>query len=133
MANTFVHGNKGTVTIGGTQFASLQYSFSWQTSLSDITFTKAGGATAKRLLPGYYWATGVITFVYDTSNQPVLAPQNMTPNTLMTLVLYPDGTKPYAFNAYSGQFGFTSGPQGNTPVNCTTNFESDDIITPPSS
>ncbi len=139
MANTFVHGRLGTVSLAGpstagpTLFAVLQFSFKWITSLSDITFTVSGGATAKRILPGYYWATGTLTFVYDTTNQPVLSPQQMTPNTLMALILYPEGTKPYSFNAYSGEFDFTSGPQGNTPVSCTTNFESDGAITPPSS
>ncbi len=132
MANTFIHGKLGTISIGGTLFAAMQYSYEEMTDLTDITYVVSGGATAKVLLPGYNWITGVITFVYDTSNQPVLSPQNMIPGTLMVIIAYPDGTKPYSFSAYSGKFGWGSGPKAGV-VTCTTNFESSGAISRPSS
>lgn len=133
MANNFVAGYKGTVTIGGTQFAALQFDLTITTPLDDITYTQAGGATWAVKIPGYSSAKGTISFVYDTLNQPVLSPQNMTPGTLMTLVLTPEGSKSYSFSAYSGEFSFSSGPQSGIGVKCTTSFESTGTVTLPSS
>lgn len=130
MPNTFIHGRLGTITIGGTLFASEQYDYTEEIQLEDITYTVSGGVTFQVLLPGYAKVSGTITFVYDTSNQPVLSPQNMIPGTLMALVLYPDGTKPYTFSAYAGTFRFPSGPKAG-PVRCTTNFQSTGNVTRP--
>jgi len=130
---TFTHGKLSTVTIGGTQFAGLTITYDEKLSdLTDITYTRAGGATFANWLPGYNYATGVITFVYDTSNQPVLNPQSMIPGTLMTLVVSPDGTKLYSFTAWSGEFQWAGGPRGG-PVNCSTNYTTEGTITRPSS
>lgn len=129
---TFISGRLGTININGSYFNAEQYTFNEQTTLDDVTYTLVGGATYKVLLPQYNWATGVITFVYDTSNQPVISPYNMIPGTLMVMILYPDGTKPYSFSAYSGQFQFGSGPKTGT-CRCTTNFESTGNISHPTS
>jgi hypothetical protein len=133
MANTFIHGRLTTISIGGTQFAGLTASYAEKlSSLDDITYTVAGGATFAVFLPGYNMATGTITFVYDTSNSPVLSPQNMIPGTLMTLVVSPDGTKLYSFNAYSSDFTWTGGPTAGT-LKASTNYQSTGTITRPAS
>lgn len=129
----FAQGWKGTISINGTLFNALQYSFTETTDLEDITYTQASGATAQVLLPGYKKVNGTISFVYDTANQPTISPFDMRAGTLMTLILYPEGTKPYSFQAYSGQFEFSSGPQAGTSVKCSTNFSSTGAITEPTS
>lgn len=130
MANNFINGKAGTVTIGGTQFASEQYSFTHEVDLDDITYTQAGGATAQVLLPGYERASGTITFVYDTLNVATI--YSLRAGQLITLALLPDGSKSYSFSAYSGSFTFSSGPKAGT-VRCTTNFRSTGTITQASS
>ncbi len=129
----FIHGKLTTVTIGGTQFAGLTVSFDEDLSdLTDITYTVSGGATFGVFLPGYNIASGDITFVYDSANQPVLAPQNMIPGTLMTLVVAPDGTKPFTMQAYSGKFHWAGGPRSG-PVMCSTHYQATGTFTRPSS
>ncbi len=133
MANTFTHGRLTTIQIGGTYFAGLTASYKEVTSdMTDISFTVSGGVTFGTFLPGYNYATGTLTFIYDTTNQPVLSPQNMIPGTLMTLVISPDGTKLYSFSAYSGEFDWEGGPTAG-PVKCSTNYQSTGTITRPSS
>jgi len=133
VAYSFVHGKLGLVSIGGTNFATLQFSFrEFLSDLSDITYTVAGGATYGVKIPGYNMCSGTLTFIYDTLNQPVLSPQNMIPGTSMSLILYPDGTKPYTITAYSAEFNFASGPKSG-PVNCTANFESTGSYSRPAS
>ncbi len=127
----FIHGKLTTIQIAGTQFAGLTASYNETLSdLTDITYTQASGATFGVFIPGYNFATGTITFVYDTANSPVLSPQNMIPGTLMTLVVSPDGTKLYSFNAYSGKFQWTGGPKSG-PVMCSTDYTSTGTITRP--
>lgn len=128
----FINGKEGTVSINGSLFNAEQFEFEEETPLDDITYSQTGGANYKVLLPGYNSAKGTISFVYDTNNQPTIAPYDMVPGTLMALILYPDGTKPYAFSAYSGRFRFSSGPKAGT-VRCTTSFESTGAITHPTS
>lgn len=128
----FVHGKLGTVSIAGTLFNSLQFEFVDEADLEDITYTTSGGATAQILINGIERVSGSISFVYDTANQPVIAPQNMRAGTLMALILYPEGTKPYTFSAFSGSFRFASGPQAGA-VKCSTNFRSTGAITVPTS
>lgn len=125
----FVHGKSGRVTIGGSEMAALQYDFTDETDLEDITYTQSTGATAQILIPGYEKASGSISFVFDTNNLPAVT---MKAGTLMTLVLYPEGTKAYSFQAYSGSFRFSSGPQAGA-VKCTTSFRSTGPITQPTS
>lgn len=133
MANTFIHGKLVTISIAGTYFAGLNISYDEVVSdLQDITFTRSGGATFRNSLPGYNFATGSIDFVYDTTNQPVLSPQNMIPGTLMTIVASPDGTKLYSFMAWSGAFSWGGGPTGG-PVKCSTKYTTESTITRPSS
>ena len=134
MANTFIHGRLGTITIGGTQFASLQFGFhEFLSDITDITYTVSGGATFGVKLPGYNLSDGTITFVYDTLNQPVLSPQNMIPGQSLSLVLYPDGTKPWTITAWSADFTWGSGPQVKGPVPCTCKWESTGSYTRPTS
>ncbi len=128
---TFIHGRLTNILIGGTQFAGLTASYDEVTSdMTDITYTVAGGQTFGTFLPGYNFATGTITFVYDTANSPVLSPQNMIPGTLMALTVSPDGSKLYVFNAYSGKFSWSGGPRSG-PVMCSTNYQSTGTITRP--
>ncbi len=132
MANTFIHGKLSTVQIGGSYFAGLNISYDEKLSdLTDITWTRSGGATFGNFLPGYNFATGTISFVYDTTNQPTVSPQTMIPGTLMTLVVSPDGTKLFSFTAWSGEFQWAGGPKGG-PVMCSTNYNSEGTITRPS-
>src|SRR6185312_16281205 len=100
----FVSGKLGTISINANFFNAEQYDFEESTTLDDITYCKTTGATFKILLPQYNWANGTVTFVYDTNNQPTISPFDMRPGTLMAMVLYPEGTKPYSFAAYSGNF-----------------------------
>ena len=129
-APNFIAGYKGTVTINANLFYAEQVDFEEQTTLDDITYTRAGGATFKILLPQYNWANGTITFVYDTANKPTVSPYDMRPGTLMALVISPDGVDQFSFNAYSGNFRFATGPKAGT-VRCTTRYESTDAITTP--
>lgn len=128
----FIHGKLGTVSLNGTLFNALQFSFSESVDLEDITYSTAGGATSQVMLPGYRKASGTISFVYDVANPPTVSPQNMIAGTLLTLVLYPEGTKAYSFQAYSGTFEWSSGPQAGA-VKCTTTFQSTGTITEPTS
>ena len=130
MANNFVHGKSGTVTIGGNLFAVTQFQFQMSNDLADITHSAANGYQV--MLPGVTKASGSLTFVFDTLNQPTVAPINQTPGQALTLVLSPDGTKNYSFSAYSGALSWSSGPQAGA-VFCTTSFESSGTITVPSS
>jgi hypothetical protein len=126
----FISGVKGTVTIGGNLFYVKQFKFRMFVALDDITHSGAAGYQVK--LPGVLGAEGDLTFTFDTANQPTVSPYNMTPGTLMALNLSPDGTKPYTFSAYSGEFTFASGPKAGD-VECTTHAESTGAITVPSS
>lgn len=130
----FIHGKLGTISINGSLFNSTQFKFSEKVvgGLQDITYSQAGGATYQTMLPGYNGVSGSITFIYDVNNQPVIAPYDMIPGQLMTLILYPDGTKPYSFDAYSGQFDWGSGPKAG-PVEVTVNFESTGTVSHPTS
>ncbi len=129
----FVQGWKGTISINSNFFNALQYGFEEFGDLEDITYTKVGSVTYRVVLPGYPGARGNISFVYDTANQPTISPFDLRFGTLMSLVLYPEGTKPYTFNAWSGNFKFDSGPQAGVSVKCSTSFESTGDITFPTS
>lgn len=132
-APDFAQGWKGTVSIAGNLFNALQYDFTETTPLEDITYTQAGGATCAIKLPGYKSASGTITFVYDRANQPTVAPSDLRAGTLLVLVLYPEGTKPFSCSAYSGSFTFSSGPQAGVSVKCSTSWESTGPIIEPAS
>ncbi len=129
----FVQGWKGTININGSFFNSLQYSFEEFGDLEDITYTRVGGVTYRVVLPGYPGARGTISFVYDTANQPTISPFDLRFGMFISMVLYPEGTKPYSFSAYTGNFQFSSGPQAGVSVKCSTAFESSGDITFPTS
>lgn len=134
MANTFIHGKLSTIQFGGTYFAALTVKYSEGLSdLSDVTYTQSGGATWQIMLPGYSKASGSLTFVYDTLNQPVLSPQSQIAGALMSMIFSPDGTKLFTFSAYSEGFDIPGGPQVKGPVVCTTNWQSTGVVTRPTS
>lgn len=128
MANNFIHGKSGTVTIGGNLFYVEQFSFEMSNGLADITHSGAAGCQV--MLPGIMSATGRLTFVYDTLNQPTVSPLNQTPGQSMVLVLSPDGTKQFSFTAFSEGLSFSSGPKAGA-VEVTTSFRSSGTITVP--
>lgn len=130
-APNFVQGWKGTISINANFFNALQYGFEEFGDLEDITYTAP--ATFRVVLPGYPGARGNVSFCYDTANQPTISPFDLRFGTLMVMILYPEGTKPYAFSAYSGNFKFDSGPQAGVSVKCSTSFESTGTITFPTS
>jgi hypothetical protein len=130
MANNYIHGVSGTVTLNGTLFNVKQFSFTMTNDLADITHSGAQGYQV--MLPGVTRAAGQLTFTYDTLNQPTVSPLNQKPGQSLALVLSPDGTKQYSFSAYSGELGFRSGPQAGD-VEVTTSFQSSGVITVPTS
>ncbi len=130
----FVHGKKGTVSLNGAQYACLTIDFEESTTLEDITYSKSGGAQYAIKIPGYISGSGTLNFVYDTANQPSIAPNDMRPGnaTPIAMIVYPEGTKPFAFSAFPSSLGFTTGPQAGA-VKCRMSFESTDTITEPTS
>ena len=124
----------GLISIGGVNFATTQFDFTESLSdLSDITYTVAGGATFAIMLPGYNMCAGTLTFVYDTLNQPVLSTQNQIPGVSMSLVLYPDGTKPWSITAYAESMNWSSGPSIKGPVPVKTTWKSTGSYSRPAS
>lgn len=128
MPNTFIHGKDGTVAIGATVFVVKQFAFKMSITKEDITHSGADGNQV--LLPGIKSATGTLTFTYDTSNKPTIAPQQMTPGTVATLHLKPDGSDDYSFDALFHDFDFKSGPKAGD-VECTVEASSTGPITVP--
>jgi hypothetical protein len=135
LANAFVHSKLSTIQFGGTYFAGLTISYNETLSdLSDITFTQSGGATWAVKLPEYNMAKGEAAYVYDTLNQPTVAGNLLqVPGTLMTMIMSPDGTKFFSFNAYSAELDWNGGPQTKGPVGSKTAFESTGTVTRPTS
>lgn len=125
----YVHGKTGTVSINGTTYNVVSFTYSSTVDQADITNTGGGGWYQS--LPGVTKATGSLTFVYDTANQPVLAPTDMRPGTSMALILKPEGSKAYSFNAWSLGFDWSSGPAD--AVRCSCNYTSDGAVTTPAS
>jgi len=130
MANNYVHGKDGSVTINGTLFNVTQFSFTMTNDLADITHTGAAGWGV--VIPGVTRATGQLTFVYDTLNQPTVSPINQTPGQSMTMVLKPEGTKAFSFTGFSGELSYSSGPSAGA-VSVTTSFQSSGVVTVPAS
>lgn len=128
----FHHGKDGTIQIGGTFFAAEQFSYTGEVDLEDITYCQGVGTTSQILIPGYKKASGTITFVWDSANLPTVSPQQLTEGTLMALTLYPDGAKAFSVSAYSGSFGFSSGPKAGA-CRCTTSWRSTGPFTEPTS
>jgi hypothetical protein len=135
VANNFIHAKLSTVQISSQYFAALTLDYNEDLSdLSDITYTQVGGATWRILLPGYNMASGTLSFVYDTLNQPVLTPFNMSPGTLInTFSISPDGTKLYTMAIYSAGLAWTGGPQQKGPVMVRVPWQSTGTVTRPAS
>ncbi len=134
MANTFIHAKLTTFQIGGNYYPCLTVKYGEGLSdLSDITNTQSGGATWQVMLPGYSKASIALTFVYDTINQPILSPQNMSAGALCAIIFSPDGTKLYSMSAYSEGIEIPGGPQVKGPVICSTTLQSTGTVTRPTS
>ncbi len=134
MANAFVHSKSTTFQFGGNYYPCLTVKYTEGLSdLSDITYTQAGGATFRILLPGYNMATVAATFVYDTLNQPVLSPQNMIPGASGAIIFSPDGTKLYSMTCYSESLEIPGGPAVKGPVIASVTLQSSGVVTRPSS
>lgn len=136
-APVFVHGKQGTVSFNGTLFNCLSINFEEQTQLEDITYSTSGSATAQVMLPGYRKGSGQVVFIYDTANQPTIAPFDLRPTatvppTPISAIFYPDGTKPWACSIYAERLGFATGPQAGA-VKTTMAFQSTGPITEPTS
>ncbi len=130
----FAQAWKGTISWGGTLFNALQFSYTDTAPLEDITYSQAGGATFAVKLPGYRSISGSLTFVYDTMAQPTISPFDMVSRaSTATIIIYPEGTKPFTFAAWVGNFNFASGPQAGVAVKCTADFESTGTVTVPAS
>lgn len=131
----FVQALKGTVSLNGNLFQVLSGTFKMSTTLEDITYTKSGGATYAIKLPGHVSGSGSINFVYDTSNQPTIAPYDLRPGstTPITAIFTPDGTKPFSCSIFPSDLEFTTGPQAGPACKCSMSFESTDTITVPTS
>ncbi len=132
-APVFSQAWKGLISIGGSNFNALNIMFEESTDLEDITYTVAGGATFAILLAGYQKGKGSLDFVYDIANQPTISPFDMRAGTLLSIIMYPEGTKPYTLTAYSESFNWKSGPQSGVSVKCTVNFQTTGAFTMPAS
>ncbi len=133
MANNFIHGKLTTVQISSTFFAGISIEYNEDLSdLTDITYTVSGGQSFAILLPGYNKATGTLTFVYDTLNQPTVAP-NLTPGTFITsFIISPDGTKLFTLGVFSAGLSWTGGPKSG-PVMVRVPWASSGSFTRPAS
>lgn len=128
MPNTFIHGYKGKFLIGATDFAVTDFGLDWEVSSEDITHTGAAGFQV--VLDGIEKFSGTITFCYDTSNKPTVAPQQMKPRTFAAVHLKPDGTDDFSATVLCQKFSFKSGPKAGA-VMVTVNVESSGPITYP--
>ena len=129
----FAQAFKTLVTINSNNFNVLTIDFDESSDLEDITYTQAGGATFAIMLPGYKKGKGTLTFVYDAANQPTISPFDIRSGTLITVTAYPEGTKPWAFSAYTGRLSWRGGPQAGVSVKCTSEFQTTGSFTEPTS
>jgi hypothetical protein len=128
MPNTFIHGYKGKFLIGSTDFAVTDFNLDWEVDADDITHTGAGGSQV--VLDGVERFEGTITFIYDTSNKPTVAPQQMKPRTFAVVHLKPDGADDFSATVLCYKFSFKSGPKAGA-VAVTVNVKSSSAITFP--
>ncbi len=134
MANAFTHAKLTTFQVAGNYYPCLTVKYTEGLSdLSDITYTQSGGATWRILLPGYNMATLALTFVYDTLNQPILSPQNMSPGATASFIFSPDGTKLFSLAAYSESLEIPGGPAVKGPVVASVTLQSSGVVTRPTS
>lgn len=128
MPNTFIHGYKGKFLIGSTDFAVTDFNLDWEVDADDITHTGAGGSQV--VLDGVERFEGTITFIYDTTNKPTVAPQQLKPRTFAVVHLKPDGTDDFSATVLCHKFSFKSGPKAGA-VAVTVNVKSSSAITYP--
>lgn len=124
MSNAFTHGKVVAIQVGATYFAALDVA--WNDALSDledITPTVSGGATFAVKLPGYRVGKGTIDFVWDANNIPLSGSINMTPGTLMALVITPDGTTIFTLSAWAREFDLPAMGPTKGPVKGSVQFE----------
>lgn len=124
----FIHGYKGKFLIGATDFDVTEFGVDWDVEVEPITHTGAGGAQV--VLDGVEKISGTVTFVYDTTNKPTVAPQQMKPRTFATIHFKPDGVDDFSAEFLCSKFSFKSGPKAGA-VYVTVNVESNSAITYP--
>lgn len=130
MPNTFISGYKGKFLIGSTDFAVTDFGVDWSVDSDDITHTQAAGAQV--VLDSIERFEGTVTFIYDTSNKPTVAPQQMKPRTYATVHLKPDGQDDFSALCLCEKFSFKSGPKAGA-VAVTVSLKSSGPITSPNS
>jgi hypothetical protein len=130
MSNTFKHGKDGKFLIGSTDFAVTDFNVDWSVDDEDITHTGASGAQV--VIDGIERLEGTITFIYDTTNKPTVAPQQMKPRTVATCHFKPDGSDDFSASCLCLKFSFKSGPKAGA-VAVTVNVKSTGAITSPAS
>lgn len=128
MPNTFIHGYKGKFLIGSTDFAVTDFNLDWEVDADDVTHTGAGGSQV--VLDGVERFEGTITFIYDASNKPTVAPQQLKPRTYAVVHLKPDGADDFSATVLCYKFSFKSGPKAGA-VAVTVNVKSSSAITYP--
>jgi|GEM_PF-3287848 len=128
MPNTFVHGYKGKFLVGSTEFAVTEFNLDWEVDAEDITHTGADGSQV--VLDGVERFEGTITFIYDTSNKPTVAPQQLKPRTYAVVHLKPDGSDDFSATVLCQKFSFRSGPKAGA-VAVTVHVKSSSAITYP--
>src|SRR5690348_15409636 len=126
MPNSFIHGRSGKFLIGAQDFAVMEFDLDWSVTAEDITHTDANGYRV--MLDGIESFTGTITFVYDTSNKPTVAPNQLKPRTQATVHLKPDGSDDFSAPILCTKFGFKSGPKAGAVI-VTVTVESTGPIT----
>jgi hypothetical protein len=126
----FKHGKDGKFLIGSTDFQVTDFGVDWSVDDQDITHTGASGAQV--LIDGIERLEGTVTFIYDTTNKPTVAPQQMKPRTVATCHFKPDGTDDFSASCLCTKFSFKSGPKAGA-VEVTVNVKSTGAITSPAS
>lgn len=114
MPNTFVHGRSGKFLIGSQDFAVTDFNLDWSVDDEDITHTDANGYQV--VIDGIERFEGTINFIYDTSNKPTVAPNQLKPRTTATVHLKPDGSDDFSAPILCTKFSFKSGPKAGAVV-----------------
>lgn len=130
MPNTFVSGTKGKFIIGTTDFSVTDFNLDWSVDDEDITHTGANGYQV--VIDNVERFEGTINFIYDTSNKPTVAPQQMKPRTYATVHLKPDGSDDFTAPILCTKFSFKSGPKAGA-VATTVMVKSTGAISYPNS
>lgn len=124
----FIHGKNGKFLIGSTDFQVTDFGVDHSVDDDDITHTGAGGAQV--VLAGIERLEGNVTFIYDTTNKPTVAPQNLSPGVVATIHFKPDGVDDFTASCLCTKFSWKSGPKSGA-VAVTVSVKSTGPITKP--